>query len=642
MKSVLVLDLLLIAVVGFYLLLAPYTKVEESFNMQAIHDMLNYGVLPRSVLQNYDHISFPGVVPRTFIGSAAIASIVKSIDYFYTLFSGSSLVADTEFGQLNVQILVRAVLGVANILGLVSMRRSVDRISFADRKKSVKGVTGFFFTLLLISQFHLNFYNTRTLPNFVALPLVTYGLSKIIGGDMTGLTWLAFTGIVFRLEIGVFAGVIALVSSLGFGQSSIFSNVFLLVAGFIVGLALTSSVDSYFWDRWLIPEFESFKFNIVNGKSVNWGVEPYGAYFSKYMLNFFRPPHVLILAAVGLLNDPADDGKPTKFTEDNKIVITHPARHSLRILFFASVIFVANMSIQPHKEWRFIVYIVPVVTLVAANGLANLWSKRSKLIGHKFLLLILFGSYVLSFGFSIFMAYISSFNYPGGNAIGFLNSYLDQHPPENAIVVHMDVPSCMTGVSKFTELHNSLIEFDKTENHEDLSLKWNDFTYLITLVDMSNAPPMDLIVYDPNHWDRIALVPAYRGVNAVSLLLSVHRLYSDSKYRNVFLGDLWHDLKQGKFDTLDAFMRQAIILKDFTFVYKRVSQDAMPVIILKQDKVEDREEEVITGRDEPPSDEIEPESIREEVNEQIDELEDKIEQAIVEESFPTLEEQLIT
>lgn len=638
MKSVLVLDLLLVTVVGFYLLLAPYTKVEESFNMQAIHDILNYGVFPSSVLQKYDHISFPGVVPRTFIGSASIAAVVKLIDYLYTVVSGSSLVTDTELGQLNIQILVRAVLGLANILGLVAMRRSVDKIVFLERKAKVKGVTGFFFTLLLISQFHLIFYSTRTLPNFVALPLVTFGLSKIIRGDMTGLTWLAFTGVVFRLEIGLFAGVIGLVSSLGFGQSSIFANGFLLVAGSLVGLALTISVDSYFWGRWLLPEFESFKFNIVNGQSVNWGVEPYGAYFTKYMFSFFRPPHVLILTPLGLLNDPANDGKPMSFTEDNKLIISHPARHSLRILFFASVIFVALMSFQPHKEWRFIVYIVPVVTLVAANGLATLWRKRSKLISHKALLLVMFGSFIISSALSVFMAYVSSFNYPGGNAIGFLNSYLDQHPPIDPIVVHMDVPSCMTGVTKFTELHNDLVEFDKTENQEELSLKWNNFTYLITLVDISGPPPSDLIVYDPSHWERLVLVPAYRGVNAVSFLFNVHHLYDDAKYRNVFLSEVWHDLQQGKFDTLDSFMRSAIILRDFIFVYKRISQDAMPAIILTKDKVEFREEEeVIAGREEPPLMDIEPESIRDDINEQIDNLEDKAEQEIVEESFPTLD-----
>jgi hypothetical protein len=47
----LVLDVLIFAVAWTHVLLAPYTKVEESFNLHAIHDLLLYGGHP-DVLQN--------------------------------------------------------------------------------------------------------------------------------------------------------------------------------------------------------------------------------------------------------------------------------------------------------------------------------------------------------------------------------------------------------------------------------------------------------------------------------------------------------------------------------------------------------------------------------------------------------------
>lgn len=66
-------------VILLHLYFAPYTKVEESFNIQAIHDILAYGVPWRytnwHLLKNYDHATFPGSVPRTFVGPLALAGV---------------------------------------------------------------------------------------------------------------------------------------------------------------------------------------------------------------------------------------------------------------------------------------------------------------------------------------------------------------------------------------------------------------------------------------------------------------------------------------------------------------------------------------------------------------------------------------
>lgn len=53
------------ALVLTHVLLAPYTKLEESFNIHATHDVLIYDVRIDNL---YNYFTFPSTVPRTFIG----------------------------------------------------------------------------------------------------------------------------------------------------------------------------------------------------------------------------------------------------------------------------------------------------------------------------------------------------------------------------------------------------------------------------------------------------------------------------------------------------------------------------------------------------------------------------------------------
>lgn len=88
--------LLLLSIVLLHLRLSPFTKVEESFNLQATHDILAYGVPFNSsagefLTAHYDHVEFPGSVPRTFVGAAGLAVLGTAVQIVGPVKSGSEM-----------------------------------------------------------------------------------------------------------------------------------------------------------------------------------------------------------------------------------------------------------------------------------------------------------------------------------------------------------------------------------------------------------------------------------------------------------------------------------------------------------------------------------------------------------------------
>ena len=148
-------DVLVLTALAFHLWASPYAKVEESFNLQAVHDILERGLFS---IDTFDHLECPGVVPRTFLGALAISAVAWPA-HVVRILLGMPL--------LGSQWVARGALGLLSWLAYRHFRGGVSN-AFGP---GVGGSLGVVFA----SQFHLPYYMTRTLPNTLSLMCLFIG-----------------------------------------------------------------------------------------------------------------------------------------------------------------------------------------------------------------------------------------------------------------------------------------------------------------------------------------------------------------------------------------------------------------------------------------------------------------------------------
>ena len=405
------LKVLLVFVVLGHVFLCPYTKVEESFNMQALHDLLYL----RTNLSNYDHHEFPGVVPRSFIGPLLIALPASP---FVLLFQWLHL------PKIYSQILVRCILALFTLHSFFRFRSAI-RGRFGQRVSDLV-------IFLVAIQFHLPFYMSRPLPNTFALVFVLRAFASWLSQrpkQMVG--WLAFASVVFRSEIVLLAGPMILLELLAKRLSL---RTFLAVGTMVtlVSLFLTVLIDSTFWDRWLWPEAEVFYYNTVLNKSSNWGVSPFHWYFSSVLPRAFGAWLVFVPFAFVL--------KPT-----------------IRPFMVAVFSFILIYSLLPHKELRFIMYTFPLINTFVAVACDTLLDKFAK---HRFLKWFVQAFIVGCVALSIITTQIglgaSRNNYPGAAALlavhdihGNVGSPNSELGPQGSI--HIASAAAQSGITRFLE-----------------------------------------------------------------------------------------------------------------------------------------------------------------------------------------------
>ncbi|EAW10714.1 dolichyl-P-Man:Man(7)GlcNAc(2)-PP-dolichol alpha-1,6-mannosyltransferase [Aspergillus clavatus NRRL 1] len=498
--------LLLVAIpvlVDLHLFVAPYTKVEESFHIQAIHDILKYGIPTENiskVLAQYDHSEFPGAVPRTFVGAVLLSGLSQPFIWLNE--------------NIDRQTCARAILGLFNALSLVSFGLGVRR-AFGK-------TTAIWYLLFQASQFHVLYYASRTLSNMFAFGMSTLAIRALLPEPVpadvyrrrcrVALFLLTIAGIVFRSELALF-----LDTNTAFlfatGRIRIVQDILPAGAlGLAVGLVITVLVDSFFWQQLpLWPELAAFRFNVLAGQASAWGTHPWHFYFTSAI------PRLLLNPLTYLVAIPC--------------ALLHPSTRSrAAYMLVPSLAFVAIYSIVPHKEWRFIVYIVPSLTAVSAQGASYLWTHRTKSILCRLLSLALLLSTLASFLLSTFVLLpASSANYPGARALNTLhNRAHNSHP---VISVYLGNLACQTGVTRFLEMppppsplsHTqhplestpSLWHYDKTEDETAKSLPsfWDQFDYL--LVEPAEASYVQALPGQSDRWAETEVVNGFAGVKVL-------------------------------------------------------------------------------------------------------------------------------
>ncbi|PFH50041.1 glycosyltransferase family 22 protein [Amanita thiersii Skay4041] len=416
------LDLFVLAVSWIHVLVAPYTKVEESFNLHATHDVLMYGVKP-SALTRFDHFTFPGAVPRTLVGSVLLA-------WASIPFIAAANVLGIYTSKFDIQIIVRLVLASLNAAGLCYMRRAVAR------RFSVSASV--FFTLLTCSQFHLPFWMGRTLPNSFAFLPTNLALGLIVGQNpivarqskrahKIALGLLTFTGIIFRAEIALFLAPLTIHTVL----NGILSPLEVIEVGLAVvlpSISLTTIVDSYFWQTFpLWPELHGLYYNVYQGKSADWGTSPLLTYFTKYLPKLLLSS--LPLSVLGTIID-----------------------NRVRSLLIPGIQFIGLISLLGHKEWRFIIYVVPLFNIAAARGAQYLCTRKGPILRR---VLILFTTSLITANvlLTVLLTLASMWNYPGGEAMALLHSlYPPTHEPPPH--VHISNLAAQTGASLFLHMNS--------------------------------------------------------------------------------------------------------------------------------------------------------------------------------------------
>ncbi|KAL7446452.1 hypothetical protein ACHAXM_010468 [Skeletonema potamos] len=485
------------------LVTCPHSKVEESFNLQATHDLFYHGVRPawRSAVSQqrqqsttgmtscssgvdessdvcteltsselpYDHLQFPGVVPRTFTGAFLLSLIARIISFIVP-----KTIFDLHSHPMAVQFLIRFEILIFSWLAHVRLANSFEGYLSNKQVQSKKPHDGSYapqisvfgyYLLITASQFHIPFYSSRLLPNTFALLLTTHAYAEWFNGrPERAAIYLVFTTAIFRCDVLLLLFTVGLTMLIRRELRIVQALIIGAVTG-IIGVLITTPIDSLLWQRMVWPEFEVWWFNAVDNRSSEWGVMPFHWYMSNALPKGLLLTLFLVPLAFLNLTGWTKETLPPKQEANNNTGHTPAVIDQTLLPFFAPTLgFVMMYSFLPHKEMRFIFPVLPMFNACAAYGLSKLHSMavsagegRLRFVSKGLYICGLMAVVITMIGSLLFLR-LSIENYPGGVALEHLKNHFEttmeiktqqRAPKWEDVSVHIDVAAAMTGVSLF-------------------------------------------------------------------------------------------------------------------------------------------------------------------------------------------------
>lgn len=280
---------------------------------------------------------------------------------------------------------------------------------------------------------------------------------------------LTIAGIIFRSELALLIGSYFLILLVRGRVSLLRDLVPTGLLGLLIGLGLTVPIDTFFWQSRtsLWPELSAFVSNVFPSEGSEgasaWGTSPWYWYFVSALPRLLMNPTLapLILAS-----------------------LTLPATRSPSMtLLIPPLLYISLYSILPHKETRFIMYTVPIFTLVAAQSASYISNRRAKSPVYRLAtLLILISTLLTALVSYALLLPLSSLNYPGGHALNLLHNLTTTTTTTSAVPVHvhLDNLATQTGVTRFQQLPGYCYDKSESEDEKLTPAFWEQFDYVVT------------------------------------------------------------------------------------------------------------------------------------------------------------------